>query len=131
MSISHFLQTRYVAGGRGPSDYDCWGLVRDARVALFGGALLPDCADAKPGAIPAITRRVTDVALRHNMHLAEMPSPSMIATGWHGRVCVHVGLVVLADGVLRVLETDDPGGPSLTSLRHFENRYSRVEYYAD
>lgn len=125
-----FLLTRYVAGGRGPNEYDCWGLVRDAKHAIFGGEKLPTCADARPGSIPAITRSVARVAAAFGMR-ASAPAPGMVATGWHGRVCVHVGLVVMTSLGLRVLETDTPGGPSLTRLKHFEDRYSKVAYYAD
>lgn len=129
-ALEPFLRSRYVAGGRGPVDFDCWGLVRSARQALFGGPLLPECADAKPGALPAITRSVARVAGEHGMR-TDRPSPGMIATGWHGKVCAHVGLVVLVDGALRILETDKPTGPCLTRLSHFEDRYSKVAYYAD
>ncbi|MNL18587.1 hypothetical protein D3C87_1397380 [compost metagenome] len=130
MSLSRFMRTRYVEGGRGPEAYDCWGIVRDAKVALFGGEPLPLCADALPGHIPAITREVGRVATELGMHEAQ-PAPGMIATAWHGRLCVHVGLVVIVDGMTWVLETDKPTGPCLTRLRQFEDRYSKVVYYAD
>ena len=130
MTLEQFLLTRYVEGGRGPDEYDCYGLVRDARVALFGARLLPVCADAKPGLIPVITREVARVAKDHDMNVAP-PAPGHVATAWHGRVCVHVGLVVEANGGLRILETDRPTGPCLTRVAHFEARYSKVVYYAD
>ncbi len=130
MTVEHFLLTRYAEGGRGPKDYDCYGLVRDARVALYGARLLPECADARPGLIPVITREVARVAREHHMNDVP-PAPGHVATAWHGRVCVHVGLVVDVNGGLRILETDKPTGPCLTRVEQFEARYSRVVYYAD
>lgn len=130
MSLERFLTTRYVEGGRGPNEYDCYGLTRDARVELFGLPLLPECADAKPGLIPVITREVARVARERRMSDAS-PAPGHVATAWHGRACVHVGVVVWVNGGLRILETDKPTGPCLTRLDQFEGRYSKVVYYAD
>ena len=129
-TLAHYLQTRYVRGGRGPVDYDCWGLVRDARVALFGKPLLPLLADTQPGNVHSITRAVAGVSAMHR--LVPVPAnPGAIATAWCASLCVHVGLVVLADGQLRILETDDPGGPSLTAINKFQARYTRVLFYDD
>lgn len=132
MSLHRYLSTRYLAGARGPVEFDCWGLTRLAKAELFGGPMLPECADAKPGLIPVITREVARVAQQHGMRAAERPEPGHVATAWHGRVCVHVGLVVRSqDGMLKILETDAPTGPCLTRIKHFEERYSKVIYYAD
>lgn len=132
MSLQRYLATRYVAGGRGPIEYDCWGMTRDAKFEFFGGVKLPECPDAKPGLIPVITREVARVAQQYGMRATEQPDPGHVATAWHGRVCVHVGLVIRdQEGVLRILETDEPTGPCLTRVRHFEQRYSKVVYYAD
>lgn len=131
MTLEKFLLTRYVEGGRGPVDYDCWGMTRDAKHALFGGRLMPTCADAAPGLLPVITRTVERVAADFGMRQERQPSAGMVATAWMGRVCVHVGLVVGANGGIRILETDKPTGPCLTRVAQFEARYSKVVYYAD
>lgn len=130
MILADFLKTKYVAGGRGPVEFDCWGMTRTAKHALFGGALMPTCAAARPGLLPVITRTVAAVANECGMHVAG-PAPGHVATAWRGRVCVHVGLVVKTDTGLRILETDEPTGPCLTRIRNFEERYSKVIYYAD
>jgi hypothetical protein len=130
MSLGHFLSTVYVRGARGPHEYDCWGLTRAARTALYGLPLLPECPDALPGMIPVITREVARVVQECGMK-KDGPYPGHVATAWHGRVCVHVGLVVSANGGLRILETDAPTGPCLTRIPQFESRYSKVIYYAD
>lgn len=130
MTLTDYLNTRYRKGGRGPTYYDCWGMTRAAFHSLFGGEMLPTCADALPGSISAITKSVRNVAREHAMTPQTQVRPGMIATCWHGRACVHVGLVVEADGRLWVLETDDPIGPVLTRVAEFEDRYSQVVYYA-
>lgn len=130
MSLEKYLSTRYVRGGRGPNEYDCYGMIRDARVELYGCRLLPLCADAEPGKLSIITRTVNRVAHDFKMIGAD-PAPGHVAAGWHGKVCVHVGLVVAANGGLRILETDAATGPCLTRLTQFEDRFSKVVYYAD
>jgi hypothetical protein len=128
--IDRYLKTRYVAGARGPDEYDCWGMTRDARVELFGKPLLPSCPAAKPGALKEITAACGDVSETYGLN----PSPratGAIATAWRGKLCVHVGLVVEADGRQWILETDVGIGPCLTRPSKFEERYTRVIYYAD
>lgn len=128
--ISKYLTTRYVKGGRGPVDLDCYGLVRLGRTELFGRPLMPLCADARPGDLRAITRAVQEVAGLQCMLPAD-PTPGAVATAWRASLCVHVGLVVEADGRRWVLETDESTGPCITPLKKFESRYSRVIYYDD
>lgn len=128
--IEKYLFTRYVKGGRGPMDLDCYGLARLARTEMFGKPMMPLCADAKPGDFRAITRAVQDVTDLECMRPAA-PTPGAVATAWRASLCVHVGLVVEADGRRWVLETDEPTGPCLTPLADFEKRYTKVIYYAD
>lgn len=128
--INRYLTSNYVSGGRVFPDYDCWGLVRDAKYDLFGGALLPSCVAAVPGQFNAITRAVSEVSHAFGMRPAICQAGS-VATAWRGKLCVHVGLVVEVDGRKWVLETDVATGPCLTRVSKFEERYSRVEYYAD
>lgn len=130
MTLSDLLQTRYVRGGRGPVEMDCWGLVRIARVDLFGRPWLPSYADIAP----ADKRRLTVACLSvcDGAGLREVQArPGAIATAWAGRLCVHVGIVIDADGRAWVLETDEGTGPVLTRPATFEKRFARVIYYDD
>lgn len=130
MTLDRYLQTRYVRGGRGPVDYDCWGLCRLARTELFGRPLLPLLSDTRPGDVRGITRAVADVTALHGL-VQVSARPGAIAAAWCASLCVHVGLVVLVDGRLRILETDDPGGPCLTAINKFQARFTRVLFYDD
>lgn len=128
--IRRYLDSTYVAGGRDLPGLDCYGLVRLARAELFGKPLLPSCPAAKPGALKEITIACGDVSGTYGLN----PSPRVpgaIATAWRGKLCVHVALVVEADGRQWILETDVGIGPCLTRPSKFEERYTRVIYYAD
>lgn len=128
--IEKYLASTYVAGGRNLPQIDCYGLVRLARAELFDKPLLPECPAAKPGALREITNACDDVSHAFGMQPGAC-SLGAIATAWRGKLCVHVGLVVEADGRQWILETDAPTGPCLTRPSKFEERYTRVIYYAD
>ena len=130
MTLTDLLKTRYVRGGRGPVDADCWGLVRMARLGLFGRSLLPSFSDIAPADKKGLTSACLTV--RDDGGFREVGiQPGAIATAWTGRLCVHVGIVVESDGRTWILETDEGTGPALTRPGLFEKRYARVIYYDD
>ena len=130
MTIDYFLQTRYVPFGRSAPELDCWGLVRLARVSLFGRSLLPSHVEIDPQDKASLTAAAQ--AVREQGCFQEVQArPGAIAAAWRARLCVHVGLVVQADGRLWVLETDAGTGPTLTRINTFETRYTRVIFYDD
>jgi hypothetical protein len=126
--IEHYLRSTYQDGGRGPSAFDCYGLVRAVRHELFKLPLLPVY-----GAIsPDDKRSMTHICKREAQELkACKPVPAAIATAWRGKVCLHVGVCVEIDGRLGVLETGRKCGPRWQSLRDFERHYLEVIYYHD
>lgn len=128
MSLDDFLLTRYERGARGPSAYDCWGLVRAARCVLFGRPELPSLTGVEPGDFPAITMAFCELSA--SLSVAR-PNPGAIASAFIGKFCVHVGLCVELDGRTFILETDEKTGPALTARRVFESRYLRVVYHDD
>lgn len=128
--IQRYLESRYVRGGREWPELDCFGLVRLARAELYGAPMMPLCTAAVPGNCREITRAVSKVAWELDMSPCGC-APGSVATAWAASLCIHVGLVVEADGRLWVLETDEPTGPCLTPVKDFESRYTRVVYYAD
>ena len=130
MTIDDFLQTRYVPFGRAVPELDCWGLVRLARTSLFGRAMLPSYSETDPEDKAGLTMAAGEVREQSGFKEVQ-PRPGAIATGWRARLCVHVGLIVEADGRLWVLETDTGTGPTLTKINAFEARYTRVVFYDD
>lgn len=128
MTIDDFLATKYVKHGRVPPELDCWGLVRLARVELFGREPLPYYSQIDPQDKRALTEKT--LAVRDiNLFKRTEAKAGAIATAWRGRLCVHVGIVVECDGRLWVLETDEDTGPALTRPQIFESRYLQVIYY--
>lgn len=110
---------------------DCYGMVRLARHEMFGRPEMPLCAPAQPGRYREITHAVAEVSEALRLAPVPEPRPGAVATGWMAGLCVHVGLVVNADGRMRVLETDEKGGARLTRIRDFETRHAEVIYYDD
>ncbi len=126
--IDKYLATDYVKHGRHYPEYDCYGIVRDARAEMFGRSVLPSYQEIDPADKGRLTAAAFDIRERHEF--AEVRArPGAIATAWRAKLCVHVGLVVEADARLWILETDEGIGPSLTRLSTFESRYTRVVYY--
>lgn len=127
--IQHYLKTAYRRYGRGPEVFDCWGLVRDARVRLFGKPLLASYGEIGGQMAREMTEAVNQTIHKHLKPCR--PQPGAMAMGWRGRLCIHVGIVVEVDGRNWVLETDSGTGPVLTKIREFESRFLKVTYYDD
>ena len=126
--IDRYLATTYEHYARGPDKFDCWGLVRDARVEMFGKELLPSYCNTDPKDKKALTAGCK--AVQAEIGFAPVAiRPGAIATAWRARLCVHVGIVVEADGALWILETDEATGPCLTRPGRFAARYTEVIYY--
>lgn len=128
MTVDDLLKSTYVKHGREWPELDCYGLVRLGRAGLFGRELLPSYSDIDPMDKPSLTDAA--VTLREGAGFTEVGlCAGAIATAWRARLCVHVGLVVEADGRLWILETDENTGPTLTRINKFEARYTRVVFY--
>ncbi|WP_252108852.1 MULTISPECIES: C40 family peptidase [unclassified Halomonas] len=126
--IDHYLACRHEFGGRGPTAFDCWGLVRDVRARVFGWAWLPSY-----GAIRENDKRGLTSACwaERERFIAGPAAPGAIATCWRGLLCVHVGVAVELDGRLGVLDTNPETGPRWQSIRAFEQQHMQVIYYHD
>lgn len=128
MTIDDFLQTRYVKYGREAPELDCWGLVRLARVELFGRDRLPSYVDIDPENKAGLTASALAVKEQGGFKEVAM-RPGAIVTAWRARLCVHVGIAVEADGRIWILETDGAIGPALSRPSMFGRRYTRVICY--
>lgn len=128
MTIDDFLRIPYERNARGPNTLDCWGLVRLARVHIAGREDMPMFNSVVSGDVRAMTREVLRTA-RMQDYAECGPHHGAIATCWAGRTCPHVGIAVLVDGVLMVLDTDIATGPKLSTMRQFKNRFTKVVFY--
>lgn len=128
MTLNDFLQTEYKDFGRGPNEFDCWGMTISARQELFSRPPLPLHKNISPDDKNALTIAALSVRDDGGFKECEIKAGA-IATAWSGSLCLHIGLVIEADGRYWILETNRKKGPSLTSVRRFSERFSKVIYY--
>jgi len=135
MTLDDLLSIPYVPNGRLATGADCYGLVRLARVHLFGKAWMPE-----HGAVEGSDKKaLTKAMLEESRNYRECrPHPGAIACCYRGRLCTHIAIVVEIDGRPMILETDEPTtfcfeshGPRLVHLSQFERRFLKVAYYDD
>lgn len=106
--------------------FNCFGLVRHARVHLFGKPELPRFDGMDVSDKNETTRNYLEVLSGYyECGFIE----SAIACAFVNTRMVHVGIVVYADGRMWVMETDTPHGFSLTERSQFEKKYTAVKYY--
>ncbi|WP_054912808.1 hypothetical protein [Pseudomonas sp. NBRC 111127] len=125
MSIDKYNLGVYVEGGRLWPHVDCYGLVLEVRRDL-GLPAWPEWSEmrkADGGFVRACEEMIQTAAIR-------CPAEhGATASAYRGQVQDHVGIVLELDGALEVLEINPKRNVSLTPLRRFERRFSRVEYY--
>lgn len=112
-----------------PPLFNCWSLVVDIRVHLFGLPLLP-----LHGGIHADDKRELSKAAKSTIdsHLVESKIQiGAIAAAYRASLCVHVGLVVEIDGKLHIAEIGSKTGFRIISIERFEASYTKVSYYID
>lgn len=131
MMLDKYLSVKYAHNGNGEDGvHNCWSLVRLARSELFGLPMLPDFSSISATDKKALTESM--IAVRDENGFKEVSAKAgAIATAFRGSLCVHLGLVVEADGRLWILEIDEPTGACLTPTGKFESRYAKVIYYAN
>lgn len=128
MSTLHdWLAIPYRAHGRDAAGVDCWGMVRMVRAELRGD-LLPAYADIPPDDKYGMTGAAH--ATLGAMHRCQ-PRAGAIATAWRGHLCLHVGIVIEADGRLAVLDTTSRTGARWQRLVDFARPYHAVTYHDD
>jgi hypothetical protein len=112
-----------------PPLFNCWSLVVDMRVNLFGLQLLP-----LHGGIHADDKRELSKAASSTIdsHLIESKMQiGAIAAAYRASLCVHVGLVIEIDGKLHIAEIGSKTGFRILSVERFEAAYTKVRYYID
>lgn len=126
--VNHYLSATYVDGSRGPTHYDCWGLVREVRHKFCGKSLLPSWGHVRQDHAREFTRAYTDESA--NLRPCG-PEHGAIASAFRGRICVHVAVVVELNGELFVLEMTQATGARIMRVPDFERQYLKVTYHND
>lgn len=126
--MNRYLNIPYVAGGRDTSGLDCLGLIRLVRHEIFGRELMPECATVDPDNKRQVTKTHDALVASERLHECQ-PQAGTIAAAFKSVLCIHVGVVIEADGRKWIMETNAHTGVCLTPIRAFENQYTKVIYY--
>lgn len=126
--VNKYLSCAYEDGGRGPSNFDCWGLVRTVRHEDLGKRLLPS-----HGALRNTSPREFTKAYEEEAALMEQcePEEGAIAAVMVGRICVHVAVVLGSPDGLLVLEINPSRGARCLPLHRWLRDHSTVTFHRD
>lgn len=126
--VNQYLECVYVDGGRGPVEYDCWGMVRHVRHHELGLRLLPSYGSLRNTNPRQFTR-----AYRKESSLMQecAPEPGAIAAVMIGEICAHVALVIDSPDGLKVLEINPTRGPRCMLLSKWRRDHLTVTYHRD
>lgn len=127
--INHYLQNAvYVDGGRGPLQYDCWGLVREARDKHLGLSLLPVYGELRNTDPRSFTKAYRTESGKLRECQAEHGA---IAAVMVGEICVHVALVLDTEGELFILEINPEKSARKVRLTTWLRDHVRVTFHND
>lgn len=118
----------YVDGGRGPVNYDCWGLVREVRARHLGLSELPVYGELRNTDPLNFTRAYKREACKLR---ACKPEHGAIAAVIVGKVCMHVAVVIEVDGELLILEINPEKGCRKMRLTAWLQDHVRVTFHND
>lgn len=118
----------YVDGGRGPVEYDCWGLVREARFLHMGRSELPVYGELRNDS----PRLFTKAYKREACKLRECsPEHGAIAAVMIGEICTHVAVVIESAGDLWILEINPEKSARYLRLTTWLKDHVRVTFHND
>lgn len=126
--MNQYLECIYRDGGRGPAEYDCFGLVRQVRHFELGLKLLPEY-----GSLRNTSPRDFTKAYRAETYLLREcgPEHGAIAAVLIGEICIHVALVLLVEGRFKILEINPTRGPRMLPLEKWLRDHNRVTFHND
>ena len=127
--LNNYLFAVYVDGARCEGgSFDCWGLARDVRHKVYGKRLLPSWGHIRNTMPRAFTEAYREQAKELE---ACDPEPGAVAMVFTGRLMLHVGVVVVLEGRLAVLDISAKTGCRWQRIPDFEAPFSKVVYYRD
>lgn len=127
--VNHYLDCAvYVDGGRGPVEFDCWGLVREARGHHMGLSMLPLYGELRNDDPRSFTKAYRAEAAK--LKPCE-PQHGAIAAVMIGKVCAHVALVLDVQSELMVLEINPEKGARMMRLNAWLDGHLRVTFHND
>ena len=117
LDLSRYQFARYKDGGRGPHEFDCWGLVRDIGHRDLGWILLPSYGFVSPKNKALVTETSADII--PHFERCELAN-NVVAAGYINNELQHVGLVLNVDHSLQVFNATRSAGIVFHSLELFQ-----------
>lgn len=121
-----YIEIPYINGGRCKKGFDCWGLVRWVLHKEMGGPLLESYGHVNADDKASLTKSFKSEVEHFIPFKAEEFS---VAAGFRGPLLLHVGICIKVNNKLMVLEISKRHGVSITELKAFKRKYSKVEFY--
>lgn len=127
--LNDYLDTAiYVDGGRGPVEYDCWGLVREVRAKHLGLSELPLYGALRNDDPRSFTKAYRCEARK----LRECePEHGAIAAVMIGEICAHVAVVLQMGDDLYALEINPEKSARVVRLNTWLLDHVRVTFHND
>lgn len=127
--VNHYLtEAVYVDGGRGPVEFDCWGLVREVRAKWLGLSELPSYGDLRNDKPKLFTKAYREQSSK--MRQCE-PEHGAIAAVLIGEICTHVAVVLDFNGELFVLEINPEKSARRVRLCEWLSTHNKVTFHTD
>ncbi len=111
-------------------NFNCWGFVRYARNKLLNLPIL----DSLPNVSAFDKKSATKACLAmlgNTLKEVKTAEVGAIVSLWKNKLLIHVGLIVLVDNKLSVLELKENAGVSCVSLKDWLKGKIKVIYYND
>jgi hypothetical protein len=124
--VNHYLAATYRDGGRGPYEYDCFGLTREVLNERCGWPLMPAFGALRHSDPKGMTVAQRDTVA--SMRICD-PAHGVLACVFRGVLMVHVAVIIELDGALAALEINPKQGARWSRIPDFERQYLRVVYY--
>ena len=116
LNLERYRLAKYKDGGRGPHEFDCYGLVRDIGWRDLGWVLLPSYGFVSPFDKPLVTS--TSASIIPHFQRCELAN-EVVAAGYTNNELQHVGLVVSVDNSLQVFNATEGAGICYQTLEVF------------
>lgn len=123
----HYIGLPWEYGSEGPDSFDCWGFIRTVQRDRFG-VYMP--AIPAPSSWAEARDMINNNAERSNWEQVDAPSEGDLVLMARNRRPVHIGVLILANGILGVLHCMQPNGVVFNSLPSLKScGWGALTYY--
>ena len=122
-----YIGRKWVNGGQGPNEFDCWGFFRYIQDKHFGNFV--PAYDVNANDFRKVANTIMDAEERTKWQSVSVPVESCAVLMAHAKYPSHVGIWLDVDGggVLHCVRGEGVVFSTISSLRN--SGWGRVEYY--